>query len=106
MTNDWADDIVQACTKKAANYGQLATAFGVALRDERERCAKIVRQTCVNCNGTGVAGTGGSMSVVTREMALDAGQPERSGEIIDNTYPIECEYCGRQIAAIRNPESR
>jgi len=63
-----------------------------------EEAAKVVREKCTACNGTG--GIGGGIHYVTRDMASDACEPSMEGqEIIED--PIECEYCGRPIAAIR-----
>ena len=57
----------------------LASAITKAEADVQERCCKVIRAACLVCKGTGLA---------DRDARSDA---------------EECEYCGRPIAAIRNP---
>ena len=49
------------------------------VRDTLEKCARVIRESCVACSGTGCA---------DYESAMHGAIPE------------ECEYCGRPIAAI------
>ena len=63
-----------------------------------EEAAVKVRADCLMCDGVGGVPLG--THVVTREMAMDAGQPEREGEIYDEEWS-ECEYCGRPMQSIR-----
>lgn len=60
-----------------------------------------IRKECKACNGSGIDGIGGGIIEVTHDMAFDAGEPLMEGMQIDNTYPIECEYCGQPIEVVR-----
>ena len=69
-------------------------------RDEvLEEAAVRVRADCIACGGSGYSERT-QAHVVTPEMAMDAGQPERAGEIMGGEAS-ECEYCGRPMQSIR-----
>ena len=69
-----------------------------AVEREREANCRAIRDSCEPCSGTG--GIGGGIHIVTREMAMDACDPDAEGMEIEEPG-TECEYCGRPIAAIR-----
>jgi hypothetical protein len=79
------------------------TAIRAAVERERKENCQAIRAACGACGGTG--GFGGGVHYVTRDMATDAGEPQLEGqEIVEE--PVECEYCGRPIAAIRERARR
>ena len=49
-------------------------------------------EDCPNCNNEGGYMTGG-IHYVTRDMALDACEPEMEGMAIDNIEHVQCEFC-------------
>jgi len=69
-------------------------------RDIIEECIRVVRRNCSVCGGSGI-GRYEPQRYVSRDMALDAEQPEREGALYSAEICEECEYCGRPIEAIR-----
>lgn len=63
-----------------------------------ERIAQSIRAACLACGGSG--GTGGPAPPVTRDMALDAGDPSLEGGPSGPDTSEECEYCGRPMRAV------
>ena len=107
---DWSADIAdQATIVRGDVTAALARAYadGLASKEEavreavereREANCRAIRDSCEPCSGTG--GIGGGIHIVTREMAMDACDPDAEGMEIEEPG-TECEYCGRPIAAIR-----
>jgi hypothetical protein len=58
-------------------------------------------EDCPNCNNEGSYMTGG-IHYVTRDMALDACEPDMEGMPIDQTEHIQCEFCWRNPNSIFN----
>jgi hypothetical protein len=76
-----------------------STNYGEGRLAGLEEAADKVRVDCIACGGSGVDYVT-SGNIVTPEMAMDAGQPERAGEYMEGEA-VECEYCGRPIQSIR-----
>jgi len=79
----------RACLYQANDLGEPGTAscawcesLATAREKEREACCEAIRANCTGCNGTGVGGW----------------ESHPDGQ---HAQAVECEYCGRPIAAIR-----
>jgi len=88
-----------AKTLGTCDYHFLADLIKADREAVREACAKKIRAECTACDGKGGEVVGGHY--VTREMALDAGEPAMEGTPYEEEYQ-ECEYCGRPMSAVRS----
>lgn len=80
----------------------IEAALSVTRQEAIQEAARAVRSACGACNGTGYAEPPREERRVTRDMAIDAENPEMEGLIYSHADEgTECEYCGRPMSAIR-----
>jgi len=96
----YMERIVCAWCRREMEIAEKGKTIRAVRREAIEDCIAKIRADCQACGGTGVERYE-PPTFVSREMALDAEQPEREGSLYSAEVCEECEYCGRPIASIR-----